>query len=305
MSSPVLPIFHLRRGAQHVEVFDPRADPRTLGARYVHGGYIAAWSVAGRCLTSGPSRYWNEFHGRGLPETFELPLGWALVNENETFLRIGAGQLRKRGVNVDDSSAKAALIATVDWTLVSHGDDHLTMSTLDGIEAGEFSVTYRLERTVRLHDDGVESITTLTLRGGRLSQHPLSWFAHPFFAQTKRSATAVTVPGAEFIMPTSHPPRWRNDAGTLQQQTDGRWRFAQEGASRSVLGNLWGSTTAVDIDLDPALGGGRVNMTLNRPLDHVVVWAAEHAFSPEPKLCRLWLDGETASWAVRYRFTPT
>ncbi len=304
MSSPVLPIFHLRRGAQHVEVFDPRADPRTLGARYVHGGYIAAWSVAGRCLTTGPSPYWNGYQGRGLPETFELPLGWALVKENDTFLRIGAGQLRKRGLNADDASTTAALTATVDWTLVSHDDGHVTMRTLDGLETSDFNVSYRLERTVRLHDDGVESITTFTLRGGRLAQHPISWFAHPFFAQTGRSATAVAMPGAELITPTGHWPRFHSDVGSLQQQADGRWRFAQEGISRSVLG-LWGSTTAVDIDLDPALGGGRVAMTLNRPLDHLVVWAGHHVFSPEPKLCRLWLDGETASWAVRYRFTPT
>lgn len=305
MSSPVLPIFHLRRGQHHVEVFDPRPDPRTLGARYVHGGYIASWSVDGRCLTSGPTRFWNDFGGRGLPETFELPLAWAVVKEHETFLRIGAGQLRKNGYNGDDQSTRAALTATVDWTVVSHDADHITMRTIDGTEIGNSAIRYELVRTVRIHDDGVESITTLTLRCPRLFHHPIGWFAHPFFAQTTLDATAATIPGAAIVTGSGQNPFWKQGGEGLTQGPDGRWRFAPQGYGRSTLGNLWGTTPTLTVDLDPALGGGQVAIAIDRPLDHVVVWAAGHVFSTEPKLSRLWLDGETASWAVRYRFTSS
>ena len=305
MSSPVLPLFHLRRGQHHVEVFDPRPDPRTLGARYVHGGYIASWSVGERCLTSGPTRYWNEFGGRGLPETFEIPLAWAVAKEHENFLRIGAGQLRKNGYNGDDQSARAALTATVDWAVVSHDDEHITMRTMDGTEIGQAVIRYELERTVRILDDGVESITKLTLRCPRLLHHPIGWFAHPFFAQSTLDATAATIPDAEIVTSTPQNPMWKPGTVSLTRQADGRWRFGTGGYNRSTLANLWGTTPTITVDLDPALGGGQVAIAVNRPLDHLVVWGAGHVFSPEPKLSRLWLDGETASWAVRYRFTSS
>ena len=301
MSSPVLPIFHLRRGQHHVEVFDPRPDPRTLGARYVHGGYIAAWSVGGRCLTCGPTPYWHAFGGRGLPETFEIPLAWAVVKEHESFLRIGAGQMRKNGSNGDDGATRAPLTATVDWAVISHDENHVTMRSNDGTDHGNGAIRYELERTVRLHDDGLESITTMTLRCPRLAHHPIGWFAHPFFAQTSLSATAATIPGAKIVTGTAQNP----PAECLSHGSDGRWRFAPSGFSRSTLGNLWGTTPTITVDLDPALGGGQVSINVDRPLDHLVVWGAGHVFSPEPKLSRLWLDGETASWAIRYRFTPT
>ena len=97
MSSPTLPRILLRRGQHAAEILDPRPNPLARGARYVHGGYIYSWRVGGRMLTCGPTRYWNDFGGRGMPETFELPLAYAHAQEGEHFCRIGAGQLRKLG----------------------------------------------------------------------------------------------------------------------------------------------------------------------------------------------------------------
>ena len=305
MSFPPLPIILLRRGQQQVEIFDPRADPSLLGARYVHGGYIAAWSIGGRCLTSGPGKIWDSFGGCGLPETFEFPLAWGVAGEGDLYMRIGAGQLRRHGPFVGDASINQPLVTTVDWTVVSQSEEHVTMRTSDRLASAASVVTYEIERTVRLHDDGVESTTTLTLCCGRVTQHPISWFAHPFFAQTTLAASAVTIPEARLITRPDSGQLHEPGAGSLRQAEDGRWRFTGSGFNRSTLGQVWGSTAATAVDLDPALGGGQVCIALDRPLDHVVVWGAGHVFSPEPKLCRLWLDGETAAWAVRYRFTPS
>jgi hypothetical protein len=304
MSFPPVPLIILRRGQQQVEILDPRADPSVLGARYVHGGYIAAWSVGGRCLTSGPGKVWNSFDGCGLPETFELPLAWGVAGEDDLYMRIGAGQLRRHGPYAGDTANRQPLETTIAWTVISQSEEHVTMRTSDRLASAASVVTYELERTVRMHDDGVESTTTLTLSCGRMTQHPIGWFAHPFFAQTTLAASAVTIPQAQLLTRPDSGQQVEPGAGSLRQAADGRWRFTGTGFHRSILTGIWGSTAAIEVDLDPALGGGQVRIGLDRPLDHAVVWGAGHVFSPEPKLCRLWQDGETASWAVRYRFAP-
>jgi hypothetical protein len=65
---------------------------------------------------------------------------------------------------------------------------------------------------------------------------------------------------------------------------------------------VWGRQVPLTVHLDPALGGGRVAIALNAPLDHAVVWASDHAFSVEPKISKVLADGETLSWSVRYRY---
>lgn len=308
MSIPTLPRFVLQRGDHRVEVIDPRPDPTRLGARYVHGGYIAGWQVAGRELTSGPAPFWQNYHGRGLPETFELPIGWAHVAEGEPYLRIGAGQLIKRGRHLHEQLAMARLSAVVQWEIIEQSPEHLLMRTLDGIESEELRVHYKLERLVRLHDDGVESRTTLTFRCGFMAQHPIGWFAHPFFAHTALPATRIVIPQGEHLQITPVGPWMRMPAasGLVDGGPQG-WHFGQPGRQRATFGNLWGGnlrdgSAPLTVHLDPALGGGQVAIAVDRPLDHLVVWANERAFSPEPKLSRLWLDGETAAWSIRYRF---
>ena len=302
LSSPSLPTITLQNGAHRVDILDPRADPRALGARYVHGGYIAAWHVGERCMTAGPTRGWMPFGGRGLPETFELPLAWAVADEGDCFMRIGAGQLRKKGLNAGEDWSKAPLTSVLHWTVTEQSDEHITMTSGDSAEGLQWVISYTIERTVRVLPDGVESRTTLHLSCPRFVQHPISWFAHPFFAQSALGATSITAPGAELVHTT------RNGGGgpgatTLARDDRGQWRFTA-GNSRATLGGLWGASPELITHLDPTLSGGRVSVQVDRPLDHLVVWANDLVFSPEPKICRLWLDGERASWAIRYRFQP-
>lgn len=303
-STTTLPRIHLRRGDHAVEVLDPRSDARALGTRYGHGGYIHSWRVGERRLTAGPTRHWDDFNGCGLPETFELPVAWAHAKEHEPFLRLGAGQMRKNGPVGDDRWLRAALTAVLEWEIIERSDDRVVMRSDDALESDHWKVGYDIVREVRVHDDGVESRTTLTLRCAAMMQHPVSWFAHPFFRQTAVGATSLDAPGT-LIQRTPMPPRRGPNFGpsALARGEDGRWRFG-EGYPRAVLGDLWGLSPELQVHLDPALGGGRVGITVDRPLDHLVVWANELVFSPETKLCRLWQDGETASWSIRYRFTP-
>ena len=303
LSSPSMPLITLQNGEHRVAIFDPRADPRTLGARYVHGGYIAAWHVGERCLTAGPTRAWMPFGGLGLPETFELPLAWAVAEEGDYFMRIGAGQLRKRGLNVGEEWTKAPLTSVLNWTVTEQSAEHITMTSGDSAECAQWVISYTIERTVRVLPDGVESRTTLQLSCPRFMHHPISWFAHPFFVQSAIGATSLTAPGAELVDNTRHGFGFGSSRTTLAREDHGQWRFTA-GNSRATLGGLWGASPELITHLDPTLGGGQVSIQVDRPLDHLVVWANDLVFSPEPKLCRLWLDGERAAWTIRYRFQP-
>ncbi len=302
MILPAPPSFPLQCGRHRVDIYDPRPDPLLFGARYLHGASVLAWYVDGRQVTNGPAPAWEPFPGCGLPETFELPIGFDLVGEGGRFLRLGSGQQVRTTLRWTEAVPHQGLASGGAWSIDERSPAHVVMSMEDGTESANWGISYRLVRAVRVDDDGLESRTTLTLRCGRLRFLPVTWFAHPFFAHTAVDATAITMPGAEAI--PADPGRWAEkwDDSHLVRAADGRWRFPQFGFNRTQIGGLWGSTPPLTIDLDPALGGGRVECRLDRPLDHVVVWANRRTFSPEPKLSRAWLDGETASWTIRYRF---
>jgi hypothetical protein len=290
MSRPTLPVITLRRGEWTAEVYDPRADPAALGARYVHGCYVRALLRGGRCLTTRLTGAWDRFDGEGLPETFESSYGWGATPVGEEFLRIGAGRQRRTGNHPGEVMALAPLCVALDWEILERGDDHLTMAAEDQLlwSVGK-RYGYRIERRVRLLDDGLESWTRLKLWCGHWGGHHIDWFAHPFFAQDRIDATALTFPGEPTV------------EGALVRGDDGTWH-ANEHHGRAVASGLWGAREPIVVQLDPRRGGGRLALELDRPLDHAVTFAANHSFSVEPKLARAWNHGETAEWALRYRW---
>lgn len=283
---PDLPRLDLRRGAWRAEVHDPRPDPFALGARYVHGGYVHRLWRGERCLTGMARKQWNAFDGGGLPETFETDLGAAHTSDGDTFLRIGAGRLIRRG-----GPRRIMHLAdlAVHWQLVDRGADWLTMRCEDRIQRVGGLMGYELERTVRLHDDGLESITTLRVLCGW--NHPVSWFPHPFWAQESVSQTAYRLPeGAEL-------------EGQLTLGDDGLIRLPDAHfAASGLVHGVWGHRGHIDCHLSQPLGGGVVRMETTWPWDHIVVWASRHGSSIEPQLGRIWPRREQRSWSLRYRW---
>jgi len=307
MSMVNLPVITLRRGPWQADVFDPRPHPALLGARFVHGGYVARWFRDGRELTGGTTPYWFAYDGCGLPETFESGLGWHLVGQDEEFMRPGAGRLLKK----DDPSETHALgvgntlTATLDWTVES-GADYAIFRTGDQIRRRwSQRLGYRLERTIRLHDDGLTSTTAFTLDApfARITSLPMSWYAHPFFRQTpgKIGATAYRVSAgakAQTEVPMNPQMGPVNAAPVLG--ADGRWAFATPYGGRLAFTFPWGVAAApVEVFLE---GGGCVAVGLDKPYDHVVLWANDHSASVEPKLAKTWLHGETQTWTTSYRW---
>ena len=284
---PDLPRFDLRRGLWRAEVIDPRPNPFALGARYVHGGYVHRLCRGERCLTGMASPRWNPFDGSGAPETFETDFGATHTDNGDTYLRIGAGRV------LNQSGVRRHLYLPdlpVHWQLIDRGEDWLTMRCHDTIlrQGGMFG--YHLERTLRLHDDGLESHTTLMLTCPW--NHPVSWFPHPFFAQNAVDETAYRLPASASLV------------GQLSCGDDGLARLALGkgwGASGQAHA-VWGHRGTIDCHLSPARGGGVVRMEISWPWDHVVVWASRFASSVEPQLGRIWPRREQASWSVRYRW---
>ncbi len=257
----------LRQGAHRVEVFDPRPDPLALGARYVHGGYVAAWWHGERCLTTRPKPEWDPYAGQGLPEVFEYPLGRDAAKIGEEFLRIGAGRLRKDTGHWPQAGGIPSTPVT--WELTEQTGNALTMRCRDNL--GEFG--YELTRTVALHDDGLESRTALQVECPW--SHPIYWFAHPFFAHRDGTQTKLHLPG----------------------DAQASYRLTEDGGFGAVTG-VWGSSAPLLLDLD---GGGRLQIEVSHPLDKLIVYATRQAFSVEPYLARAWHNGESATWSIRYR----
>jgi len=289
MSRPALPVITLVHGPWRAEVYDPRPDPLALGARYCHGGYVRALIRDGRQLTGRLTDAWSRFDGEGLPETFENSLGWGPAGTNEEYLRIGAGRLRRQFNNPREWTSLPALCTVLEWAVTAQGPDHLSMTTADSIGAMGQTYGYRLERHLRLHDDGLDSTTRLTLQAEQWQGHLISWYAHPFFAQRAVSETALGLPAAAHV------------TGPLAQGADGLWRVT-ENQGRGVISGLWGERGPLTLHLSPALGGGRLAIGLDRPLDHAIAFAADPACSLEPKLVHHLVHGETVDWTISYRW---
>lgn len=300
MSSPALPLITLRHGPWRAEVFDPRGDPLALGARYVHGGYLAALWHGERLLTGQPLPGWSAFHGRGLPETFELSLGACTAGPGQEVLRLGAGRVRLADRNPREGElARLPLSTGLEWRLAAQDGRGLAMEVEDDDLDLDWQYGYHLRRELVLEDDGLVSRSTLTLRCRRAWQAAVSWFAHPFLAHTAADRTAFDCGPGRPVDPTPHPVHGAPPQA-VERGADGLWRLRH--GTRSVLGGLWGSRQPLVVHLDPALGGGRLALELDAPLDHAVLWASRQVASLEPKLARWWPDGETATWTLRYRF---
>jgi len=284
-TGPDLPLILLRQGPWTIEIADPRPDPFALGARYVHGGYIHGILRDGRRLTGRAGLGWNSVDGEGAPDSFELDLAFAHAEPGDSFMRIGAGRVVRDG---GPRRFYSQLDLGLTWEVVEHSEAHLVMRTRDLIWRRGQEFAYELTRAVRVRDDGLDSTTTLALRTPW--NHPLSWFPHAFWAHTALDATGYALPAA--ATPT----------GNVIQDAQGLWRLRPSGGEQgiAVVTGLWGHCGSIDCQLDAALGGGAVRMTLDRPWDHVVLWASRRATSAEPLLSRIWPRNDTASWTIGY-----
>lgn len=301
MSKPNIPCLTLSRGRHVVEIYDPRPHPERLGARFVQGGWVAAWLVDGRTITGRCSTDWLSFDGIGLPETFETGLAWHLVEPGRDFMRIGAGRLGKtRDPNEIHAIAEPTVL--LEWE-VEHSADRAVFRTSDMLKQPR--IGYQLEREIRLEDDGVVSTTTLVLDSTWPPLQPISWFAHPFFAQDRHDGTSVELPAGVVLLPEPGRQERSGRRSGIQPAgaacgADGRWRM-QAADIRATFGGVWGTAAAITVHLQD---GGRVRMDLDRPLDHLALYASDGAFSVEPKWGRTWPHAERASWTLRYRFQP-
>ena len=282
---PDLPTFALTSGAWRVTVFDPRADGAALGARYVHGGYIAEVFHDGRCLTAAAKPAWDSYNGIGMPETFEESLGLNRAHDGEEFLRIGAGRVRKSD---REPGHRSPLSATLNWTLTQNSPTALAMEVADGAIIDGKTFSYQLHRTLRLDPSGITSETRLKVRCPW--SHTLCWYPHPFFASSACDKTAFHLP-APAHLPACH-----------KLSDDGLFRLAPTCPTAIAATGVWGCRQPLNVHLDPAHGGGGIQMDPSYPLDKIVLWASPYVASLEPYWCRAWHDGEDAAWSISYRW---
>ena len=280
-----LPYRELRHGPWTCHIADPRDNPLALGSRFIHGGYIAELSHAGRPLTNRAIDHWDSYYGQGLPEVFDEPLGFAAAQNGEAYMRIGAGQCERTQPGRHGS---APLIKPVHWQLLQHSEQHCSWQCRDHATIGGEAYAYELKRSVSLHDKGLCSVSSLTVTCPW--SEPLSWFPHPYFQQLQGDGCRVHVP---------EHCRVNN-----QQLGVDTWQGSAEGDAFAVVSGLWGHQRGVVVDLDPACGGGSLDLRLDRPLDKIVLWANQRSFAAEPYWCHAFANGEQAQWTVNYGFSP-
>jgi hypothetical protein len=298
VSRPNLPLITLNHGAWQAELIDPRPDPNLLGARFVHGGWVLRLLRNGRDICGKVDLGWHPYDGFGLPETFESGLAWHLTGDGEEFMRPGAGRIRRQGGEAGEEHADTRLSTVLTWQIES-GPDWAVFRTEDSIRLPQRNrITYQLERRISLQDDGLVSSTTFTLHANMQRYLPLAWYAHPFFAQKNVQGTGYELPAAARLMPAPKLFPGMRSMGTAVRGEDGLWRPEPPGA-RAVFAGLWGCREPSRVHLD---GGGILEMSLDVPLDHIVLWAGEHGSSLETKIARTWVHGEQANWTVRYRW---
>ncbi|MEI8141035.1 MAG: hypothetical protein WCI03_14360 [bacterium] len=290
-----LPAFVLEAGPWKAEVFDPRAMPSALGMRYCNGGYVRALWHADRLLTGRARPGWSPVDGEGLPEEFEVCLGATNALEGEEYLRIGSGRYRKQGRGVAPETLPAA------WQVVSSDERHVRMQCRDRVVTGGTEFEYELIRDVRLSEEGLASSSTLRMQ--MPWAHPMGWYAHPFFLHGAANCTGFELPGqpeVQCLGPHSSRGWGLTDTPTMRRDEHGVHYFTDATESLASVTNLWGERGPVVLHLDPALGGGRLALQLDRPLDHLVLYASDQVASPEMKISRCWREGEKSNWTLRY-----
>ncbi len=98
-------------------------------------------------------------------------------------------------------------------------------------------------------------------------------------------------------------PEGAEPQAPLARGADGRWRMAENPGRAEVTG-LWGARGPIRYLRPPAQGGGELAMELDRPMDHVVVFATAQACSAEPKIVHVLTQGDRMEWSVSYRMRP-
>lgn len=281
---PDLPTLTLRRGAWSATLWDPRPAPLALGARYVHGGYVAELCHGERVLTARAQEEWSPYAGQGLPEVFEMPLGFSAAQDGEEYLRVGAGRMRRRGREWPQADRLSVGVA---WELLDQSATQCVWRCADAVQLGGKDYGYQLTRVVALDRDGLRSQTTLALRCPW--SEPLIWFAHPFFNASRGDATALILPTGARV------------ARDLAPDDQGRFRLPAAGGFTPITG-VHGAPCALLLELDPNQGGGQLAIAGDFALDKLVVFGTQRAFSVEPYLSHGMQDGEVLCWSLQYGF---
>ncbi len=279
-------MLHLANAELTIDLLDPAANRALLGPRFCAGGYI--WQVHDRHgpLLTGPE--WPNprpapHNGQGLPESFRhsTTTGEPLLWQGATGLAPGAGELER------DTAGAVVLAAPCTWT-IEPSADQLVFQTAQTVAGW----SYELERTIRLRDRSLISVSQLTNRGA--APLVLEWFAHPFFALRDGRAT-VTLP-----------------AGTTLPDNPG---YALTGREltfrRPFAGEFDGHLDHLGLPPEQPLdavvsypSGDYVKFSTDFAPFKCVIWANGNTLSLEPFLRLDLAPGETRRWSLTYDFGP-
>jgi hypothetical protein len=265
------------------------------------------WSGAVSSLTWNGHEYFGQWFERYEPTihdaimgpveeflTGDAALGYAEAEPGGTFIRIGAGVLRKK---VEPAFQRFQTYEIVDhgkWT-TNRWKDRIEFVHELGDGKG---YAYHYRKTLRLKGDTL--VIDHALENTGTKPIATSVYNHNFFTLDRR------VTGPDVVVRFPFKPRADRPLGAGAEIRDRELVFTRElGPKENAFAELSGFGPVAGhygFEMENRATGAGVRVTGDRPLTKVIFWSAIKTACPEPYIDASVQPGRTATWQITYTF---
>ncbi len=225
-------------------------------------------------------------------------LGYDAAKPGETFIRIGAGVLRK---TKDEKFQRFFTYDIVDpgkWKVAAKKDAVAFTHTLRDAKSG---YAYQYRKTVRLVPGKPELIIDHALKNTGSKPIETDVYNHNFFVIDGQPT------GPDFSITFPFEPKPSTDfqgKAAIKGRELSYTRVFQKGDTTIAILSGFGNTPADhDIRVVNRKTGAAVRYTGDKPLSKIVYWSAERTLSPENYISLSADPGREVKWSLRYEFT--
>ncbi len=272
------------------------------GTRFDWSGAIASLKYAGHEYFG----VWFEKHDPKIHDAITGPveefrtrdagLGYAEAKPGGTFIRIGAGVVRKPEEERYQTFRTYDIVDPGEWRVEKRKDRVEFTHVLR--DASGYAYVYR--KTVRLVRNEPQLMIEHELKNTGTKVIETSTYNHNFFMIDGRPT------GPEFTVTFPFDLKPARDLGGLAEVRGGKLIYLRElQKGQSVFTGLAGFGTSArdyDIRIENREAGAGVRITGDRPLSKVVFWSIRTTLCPEPYIDLRVEPGREEKWKIGYYF---
>ena len=228
--------------------------------------------------------------------TNDSGLGYEEAKTGGTFVRIGAGTVRKPEEKAYRPYDTYEIVDPGKWTVKRHKDSIEFTHTL----RGENGYAYDYHKTVKLVKGKPELLLEHTLKNTGQKEIDTTQYNHNFFVIDRETV------GPDVVVKFAFHPEATRGFNDRAEIAGNEIRFPRniEGHN-GMFSELTGSKNDVadyDFHVENLKTGAGVRFTSDQPLDHVNFWAINTVACAEPYIHLKIEPGKEAHWQVRYEF---